>query len=173
MIPITIKERLMVCQSTREIASNSLWSTLADLLKEDKVSEQSLHQKWLEEMTKNDSIFQEGWYSPPPEGICVLFGTDTNHDRLNYLSLRPEDMWSREDILLDKQTGIIYVYASSVDKKTGIIGDFAMTIYLGENLLIQEHLSISYRLNKEITKFALVGQSLSDIFQYADKRMIH
>ncbi len=170
-VQITVEEKLQVCKSTREIASGSLLSALTDLLEEENVSEQDLHRTWLEKMTKNDSIFPEGWYSPPPKGICVLFGTDSDHDRLNYLSLRPQEMWAREDILLDKQAGIVYVYASPVDKKTGIIGDFGMTIYFGENPSIREHLSACYEINWSTGQFVQVGQSLSEVHRFAKERM--
>lgn len=52
---------------------------------------------------------------------------------MNYKSLRPVEMHPRNDIMLNKQTGIIYVYASPVDKKTGMIGDWGMTIYFGRD----------------------------------------
>jgi len=168
---LTVEERLGVCKSTREIASNSLLSALTALLEEETVSEQDLHKRWFEELARNGSIFPEGWYSPPPWGICVLFGTDANPDRLNYMSLRPEEMWAREDVFLDKQTGIIYVYASPVDRQTGIIGDFGMTIYFGEGQLIREHLAACYRLNREISQFVQVGTAFSEVYQFAQERM--
>jgi hypothetical protein len=165
----TKEEDLQTCKLTRKIAADSLFSALSYLLKKKNVSEVDLRDKWLEEMNKNNFIFPEGWYSPPPKGICVLFGTDSDNKRLNYESLRPEEMWPRDDIFLNQKEGIIYVYASPVDKKTGIIGDFGMTIYFGKNKLIQKYLSICYGINKKIYEFIKVGMPFSEIYKFAEE----
>ncbi len=131
MVLSALEKKLQVCKSTRDIAANSLYIALGDLLENKTVSEADLRNRWLDEMNKDFSIFSEGWYSPPPYGIAVLFGTDLDKMtcRLNCENFRPKETWPHDDIVLNRENGIIYVYASPVHKRTGIIGDFGMTIY--------------------------------------------
>ena len=167
---LSIEERLDICKSTRQIAANGLLSALSGLLDEKDVSEQDLHVAWFSELAQNDSIFKMGWYDPPFGGMAVLFGSDSDHERLDYMTLRQRSLAAQENVILDRGSGLIYVHASPVDRETGIIGDFGMTIYLGENPLIRDYLSNCYELTKEVGEFVQVGMTLADIYNFAEKR---
>jgi hypothetical protein len=119
-------------------------------------------------MRENLAIYSDGWYLPPPHGIGVLFGTEDDYGRMNYQSLRPESSWPKNDIILDKQNGIIYVYASSVDRSTGMIGDWGMTIYFGKNPEIIEHLKLCLELNYQVLDHVRVGMSFANLTIYAN-----
>ena len=168
-----VEEKLTACQKARAIAAQAFYTSFTDLLKsESLISEVALRDKWLAEMRKNPDIFPDGWYLPPPHGIGVLFGTEENYQRMDYQSLRPKDLWPRGDISLDRDTGIIYVYASPVDRKTGMIGDFGMTIYFGQNLDIKDHLKRCLDLNWQVLDRSQVGMTFADLTTFANDLFI-
>ncbi|EKD85763.1 MAG: hypothetical protein ACD_37C00630G0007 [uncultured bacterium] len=157
-------DKLETCRQTRKIASDSLYKALAKLLKSKKpISEVILRDAWISEMQKSKDIFPEGWYDPPPHGIIILFATDNNTKRLNFKSARPEEVWPRDDIFLDRKKGIALLYSSPVDKKSGIIGDFEMTLYFGKNKIIKNQLKTNLDIIKKIFEEAKKDMRLSDI----------
>jgi hypothetical protein len=162
-----IEERIDICKSTRLMAINTLKSVLQTVLQDDeRVSESSFRDRWLDELRKSKEIFQDGWYNPPPYGIAVLFGKDSEGDRcrLNYGSLRPEEKWPSDNVYLDKN-GLIYAYASPVNRETCIFGDVGVTIYLGKDDKIKKHLRDCLDINKELFEGIEDGMSFSDVAQ--------
>jgi hypothetical protein len=156
--------KLLICKKTREIAADTLKTSLEKLLSKNKpISEIGFASAWLLELRRHKEIFPDGWYIPPPSGIAVLFGRDDEFSRINFTSVRPENYWPRKDVLLDLNNGIIMAYASPVDKKTGIIGDFEMTIYFGKNPQIIDHFKKNLQIVNELFSFAQIGMTLSDI----------
>lgn len=163
----SIEDKLAACKLTRKIAARSLVKVLKDLLpKNQPISEVNLRDKLLEELREHKTIFPDGWYIPPPHGVTVLFGTDKNIERVNPKSLRLEEFWPRQDICLNKKEGIAFLYASPVDKKTGIIGDFGLTLYFGKNKKIQNHLKNCLKINQEIFNFATIGIRFSKLYAF-------
>jgi len=162
-------DKLKICKQTRKITADALYKTLKKVLKSKKpISEVSFRDAWLLEMRKNDSIFPDGWYTPPPHGMGVLFATENNIDRLNFKSIRPEEFWPRDDIFLDRKKGIVLLYAGPVDKKSGVIGDFEMTLYFGKNENIQNQLKTNLDIIYQIFKNAKPDMMLSDIYAYGN-----
>lgn len=167
---MTITNKLKICKQTRKIAADSLYVALKELLETKKeISEVILRNSWLSEMRKYENIFSDGWYIPPPHGIGVLFGSIDRKSRQNYKSLRPAKNWPQEGIFLDKKNEMAYVYASPVDRKTGIIGDMGMSLYFGNNKRIKDHLKLCLQLDKEIFEFVQVKKSYADIYRFAIK----
>jgi len=166
---IKVDKRLHICKTTRESASRSLYDVLSNLLSKDEpISEKVLRDKWLEDMRKNKEIYEDGWYNPPEHGMGVIFGADQDSEksRLNHNSLR--NMVPSDNIYLDRDKGIVYVYAGPVDRESGIIGDFGMTLYFGKNSEIINHLKSCYALNKDIFEFMDTGKSFEDIYEHSD-----
>lgn len=164
------ENKLGACRSTRRSAAQSFHAALSKLLTTARpISEALLQDQWLLELRKNPELFPDGWYIPPPHGIGVLFGTEDDYQRMNYKSLRPEEMHPKNDVLLDRKKGIIYVYASPVDKKTGMIGDWGMTIYFGKNPEIIKHLQQCLDLNRQVLNYAQIGMTFAEITRYANK----
>lgn len=167
--PQTIENKLESCRLARSIATKSLYTALSNLLNsEEPISEAKLRDAWLQEMIKEDAIFPEGWYWPPPHGIGVLFGTE-NDSRLDYDSLRPDQIWPKDNIYLDRKAGLIYAFASPVHKDTGIIGDFGITLYFGDNKDLQKILKTALEIDRAIEKGIKPGQKLSDIYELAQR----
>jgi len=163
-------DKLEICKRTRKFAADSLYTVLKELLSSNEpISEVMLRDTWLSEMRKNKNIFPDGWYIPPPHGMGVVFGTENDPERTNFPSLRQKDFWPRGDVILDRKDGIITIYSSAVNKNSLIIGDFGLTIYLGKNPQIQNHLKNTFMTNIEIADRIRLGMTLSDVYKLAHK----
>ncbi|MFA6080436.1 MAG: M24 family metallopeptidase [Candidatus Gracilibacteria bacterium] len=162
-------QKIEICKKTREYAQESLFKVLQEILKNNLLlSEAEIRDRWIFELRKNNDIFKEGWYSPPPYGIGILIGTDEDGEksRLNYQSLRSEDKWPRKNIQLNTNNGIMYAYASPIDRETGIIGDFGITIYFGEKQEIINHLIVCHEIVRQVFDYVEPGLTFSEIAQY-------
>ena len=163
-------QKLGICKQTRTVAIKALEITLSQVLKTKKqISEVGFRDLWLKELRKNFAVFADGWYIPPPHGISVLFGTDENIQRVNTTSIRPPEFWPKDDAFLDFHKGIIFLYASPVDKKSGIIGDFGLTMYLGSNTKIKKHLQKCWQINHEIFGIAQEGMKFCELYVHTQK----
>lgn len=160
---------LEACKETRGIAATSFRTSLQSLLETgNPISEKSLADRWLLEMQKHQEIFPEGWYEPPPHGIAVRFATDTNFGDLYLPNLRAKENWPREEVYLDREKGMAYVYASPVSKREkGIIGDWGMTLYFGKDPQITNHIQYCLATNRKILDEVSVGMSFKDIYTLA------
>jgi len=162
-------QKIEICKRTREYAQKSLFEVIQKIINNNlTLSEEEVRDMWIFELRKNNDIFKDGWYSPPPNGIGILIGTDNDEEdsRLNYKSLRPEEVWPRNDIKLNTENGIIYAYASPVDKKTGIIGDFGITLYFGKKKEIVDHLVLCYKIVQEVFEYTKSGLTFSQIAKF-------
>lgn len=165
-------DKLEICKRTRKIAADSLHKVLKKLLESDKpISEVMLRDAWHEEMRKNRNIFPDGWYTPPPHGMIVLFADEKNVERFDYKNARWESSWARNDLFMNRKNGIIFCYASPVDKKSGIIGDFGITLYFGNNPEVKELLKFCLKIDKDTFDFAKIGMKISDITHFAETYM--
>lgn len=162
--------RLEICKRTRKIASDALYETLETLLKENKpISEVRLRDIWLKNMRRNKSIFLDGWYDPPPHGIGVLFGSASGNSRCNYKTLRSDNIWPKDRVFLKDENELAYLFASPVNQSSGIIGDFGLTIYLGDNKTVQEHIQKCLKINYEIFEYIQTGMAFSEIYEFAEE----
>lgn len=162
------ESKLAICRNTRAIAAKSFYTALKELQESgQEISEVTLRNRWLTDMRKNPSIFEDGWYIPPPHGIGVLIGDSSKQSRMIYKSLRPEEIWPKEQNKLSDEKNCVYVYASPVDRKSGIIGDWGMTLYFGKDPEVQKHMQDCLQVNKDIVNAASVGMNLSEIATHA------
>lgn len=164
------KSKLDICKETRKLAADSLRVALAKLLNQtNQISEVDLRNAWLSELRKHKTIFPNGWYMPPPHGVVVLFASKNHQKRADFTNLRPEEYWPREDIFIDKSNGFVYLFASPTHTQTGLVGDFSINIYLGNDVRTKNHLKRSVKLGRQIFSFIKIGMTFSDIFQFADR----
>lgn len=167
-----MNKELQIIKKTRKFASDTLLKTLEDVLRSgEQISELGFKKKWLENLRANAQIFPEGWYMPPPDGITVLFGDEDNPDRINFDSLRQEKYWPKDNSLLNAGNGLATFYTSCVDKNSGLIGDFGLTVYFGKNPKIIEHFINTHNLIKDIYYFIRVGMELREVTNYAHNSM--
>ena len=165
-----MKTKLDICKQTRQIAIDTLEKTLNDVLKkEGKVSEVMFRDMWLDELRKHKTIFPDGWYMPPPHGIIILFANDNNVKRLNFKSARGDEYWPKEDVYLNLTNGLMYCYASSVDKKTGIIGDFGMSLYFGSDSEMKTLLKTCLKIDSDIFNYLQIGQTFSQVSLFTER----
>lgn len=125
------------CSKLRSWMSEAI---LAALQSSRAISEKALCQKLQDTLSSNHELHPQGWYDPPPSGLAALLASPPGYDRLKFDTLRKEKFWPQEAFTLDKDcVGIIY--ASPIDLRSGVIGDFGITIYLGKEKRILNHLS--------------------------------
>ncbi|MBR3355779.1 MAG: hypothetical protein IKG47_10590 [Oscillospiraceae bacterium] len=117
----------------RKTACFSLDRTLDELNGIEGISELIFRDQWAKNMSESNDVFADGWYSPPPMGIAVL-----SDDRVNFDSLRNPEYWAGDTEINWK--GILYAYASPVDRVSGYIGDISVTLYFGNDNRIIEHI---------------------------------
>lgn len=166
------QDKLEICKRTRKIAADALYVVLKKLLESDKpISEVTLREAWLAEMRKNKNIFPDGWYTPPPHGMIILFADEDNVERFDYKNARWESSWARDDIFMNRKTGIIFCYASPVDRQTGTIGDFSLTLYFGNKPEIKRLLKYCLDLDKKIFDHAKIGMKIMDVTRFALDKM--
>ena len=164
-----INQKIDICKETRAYAAESLFRVMQIILENNlEPSEWEVRDMWMKELWKNDSIFTDGWYCPPPHGIGVVIWTDQDNEqsRLNYASLRPETSRPRKDIRLNTNSGIMYVYASPVHKDTGIVGDFGMTMYFGKNKEIISHLQSCRQIVQQVFNYVEPGLTFSELAKH-------
>jgi hypothetical protein len=162
-----VLERQQACINARIAASAALLKSLKVLAAKGRFSEAQVRDSWVKAMGNDPELFPSGWYVPPPQGIGVLFGEATRESRHNYTSLRPTESWPREDLFFDEPHPLMYAYASPVNKHTGIIGDFGITIYTAEDPDIQKHIQQCLQINRDIFEFIAVGKSFAEVYRYA------
>ncbi len=171
----TRENKLEACRSARALAGQTFAVALGELLKTEKpISEAGLRDEWQQRLIEKREIFPEGWYiSPPsklngsPHGIGTLFANEAKNKRVNYDSLRRPPNHPQENIYFDKKTGMMYVYASPVDRKTGMIGDWGGTFYIGNNPDIIERLKHCWEINRKIVDQIKVGMTFQDLTSIA------
>lgn len=150
-----------MCKKTRALAAEAIASTLV----ENDLSEKKFCEK-LDAKLHQKPNWDQGWYSPPPKGLAALFGLK----RVSYDSLRKEEFWPDNKFIFSKGT-LGYVYASPVNKETGMIGDFGLTLYNGQDSKIISHIKLCLELTEKTAEYAQVGMELKDVYNYCQKLM--
>jgi hypothetical protein len=154
-------ERIESCLQTRKLATEVVGRVLNQA---SGASEAGLHDMLHSALAAEPTLFEEGYYSPPPHGIGVLFGNTKDVSRLRYGSLRDKASWPRDDLRMTPET-IGLVYVSPVDKKTGMIGDLGFTFYHGQDERIKAHLTKCLQVLTEIARQAKIGMKFNELFR--------
>lgn len=141
----------------REKACSGLDRTLDELYGKAGVTEIMFRDRWSENMSA-DGIIADGWYSPPPKGMAVLSG-----DRVNFDSLRNPYNWS-DDTEID-WNGVLYAYASPLDRRTGLIGDISVTLCFGQDQRAIGHVRRCHDATMEIFERLGEAETAGDLFR--------
>ena len=164
-----VEDRIGEVLAGRQVATAALERTLEWVLTSpEPVSEVAFRDRWLSDMRSHSSILRDGWYDPPEQGTAVLFATSVAPARVNFENLRA---WPpRNDVFLDRSDALMYLYASPVAARTGMIGDVGVTLYVGSDEGIQRQLRMSLEVNLATFDHVSVGSStFADAFRYADE----
>ena len=159
-----IQDRIHTCLKTREIAAHCVDNVLAG---QKDISELDFQQALQSQLQKYPDLHEKGWYEPPPLGIAALFGESPNYERLLFDNLRKQQFWPSSEYLFSAgSVGIIYL--SPVDK-SGIIGDFGLTAYRGDDLDVRQHIKKCYEVIKRGAGYAAEGMTFKELHEYAQK----
>lgn len=122
----------------RKFVADCLSNVIEHCLGKSGVSEQSLKNAWLEEISESGTLSRNGWYSPPENGMAVLVCSNGDVSRSHFRSFRdPQFFASTEPI--DWSDALIIAYASNISVKSGLPADFATTLYFGSDKQIKGH----------------------------------
>ncbi len=135
--------------------------------KEQRLSEKALTDLGLSRIRQDINLYEDGWYVPPPHGIITIFGKKSNgYARVNQPSFRPESQWPKSDLYYDPED-IVLFYASPIDRKTGLIGDFGLSLYGGSDKAVKDHFETVLKATLHIAAHARPGMSFCELYEFA------
>lgn len=156
-------EKIDFCCATREYSASVIEKVLKD---NSELSEAQFCDKVLRNLAVSSNIWRTGWYDPPPGGATALFSEKSNYERLQFDTLRNPNYWPSNNRNFTKESvGIIYT--SPVHRISGVIGDIGLTLYRGEDKLVQQHIARCLSLLEKVADYAEVGMQFRDIHEYA------
>jgi len=162
---MSIVKNISTCLQTRALASRAVGKVLKST---GGISEGEFAEKLSVEFRTQKNLYPGGWYDPPPNGIGILFADQRSFKRLSYDNLRKEEYWPKKEVKLGENT-VGMVYASPVDKKSGVIGDTGFSFYKGQDKKIKQQLSRVLKVVKKAAKFAQVGMEFRELHEQAQK----
>lgn len=134
---------------------------------EQRLSEKALTDLCLSYLQQDKNLYNDGWYAPPPHGIITIFGKKSDgFAKVNRPSFRPESQWPKRDLYYDPED-IVLFYASPIDRKTGLIGDFGLCLYNGSDKAVKEHFETVLRATLHIAGHARPGMQFRELYEFA------
>ncbi|MFA5750888.1 MAG: hypothetical protein WCX79_01830 [Candidatus Paceibacterota bacterium] len=152
----------------KKISLKIFKETLNELEGKKGVSEILFRDLWLEKARSTSALTKNGWYTPPPDGIAILFGSDEDVERINFDSLRKKENWPSEKEI-DWERGLLFAYSSFVDVKTGILGDFDITLYFGKDERVINHFRLCHKATREVIDELRLINSSKSLFETSQK----
>ncbi|MBV9349278.1 MAG: M24 family metallopeptidase [Patescibacteria group bacterium] len=162
---MTKEERVDICARVRQKASEAVTKILT---KSHNPNEAHVAAELWKEVGKNAELYERGWYDPPPGGAAALFAPHDSLGRLLFDSLRKKEFWPSAEHTLNSDA-VGFVYLSPVHKETGIIGDFAITVYTGTDPHIKGHIQRCLHITEKVAAYAEMGMELREIHAYAQR----
>jgi hypothetical protein len=147
----------------RAVAYRSFCDVLNDLQGSEEVSEIVFRDEWLARLNRDERLYRAGWYAPPPNGIAVLFAPRNMPSRISFRTLRDEASWPTAETL-DWTEGLLFAYCSPVDIETGLMGDFAITLYLGQDERLLRHFKQCHQATKEVLELCSAETTAQELF---------
>jgi hypothetical protein len=161
------KERVLECIKARELSTEAARATLSNFNSGTEVDLRNDLQKALAEQP---GFLSEGWYSPPPAGISILFANSNDVERSKYLSLREEQNWPSSRNSFDSET-INLVHVSPVCGTSGMLGDLGFTTYQGQNQKVKDHINKVLNVIEDMCDYAEAGLQFGELYSRAVERI--
>ncbi len=121
---------------------------------------------WLSLLRQVPFVSKNGWYDPPPMGLSVLAATDQDLGRNRFRSLRDPAYWPSARVI-DWVSGVLYAYCSPVDLNSGLMGDFAITLYFGNRPKIVDHFRKAHDATARVLECLRPGMSSRELFLHS------
>ncbi len=154
-------------EDLRNITGECLARAYDTLDKNGPFSESSLAAVWLSELRQAGQFYHDGWYAPPPHGIICTAGKQSeSFAALNQDSFRKESTWPKADRIFNDDD-ILLAYASPIDHRTNLIGDFGINIYRGNDTQIRAHLENVLHTTLFVAAHAKADMPFCDLYEYA------
>ncbi|HEV7701933.1 MAG TPA: hypothetical protein VGO63_00590 [Candidatus Paceibacterota bacterium] len=158
----SVEERIFISKNLREKTAKSIAEIL---LRNKNISETKFRDKLKLKVLDGKKVYKEGYYSPPPFGIAALFGYNKDFKRLSFGTLRIKEKWPKNKYVFKREAGTATFYVSPVNISTGMIGDFGISLYTGNDKTIQTHFKNCVKILDELGKFAKVGMEFRELYK--------
>jgi hypothetical protein len=152
------------CIETRQIALEVTCEVLDGFRQG---SEVDFHNSLKQALAARPELMHEGWYSPPPAGIGILFAKASDTSRSKYTTFRDEPYWAKPEYTLSDET-VGMIYMSPVDKQSGMIGDLGFSFYRGKDQRIRDHLVNTLMALEEVVEHTKVGLEFREVARFAN-----
>lgn len=153
----------------RSLSLQAFRATLDDMKGKPGVSEVTFCDGWLKRLRQCEVLFPSGWYDPPPSGLSVLFATASCPQRISFESLREEAFWPSREYEADWNNGLMFFYSSSVDRESGVPGDFDVTLYWGRDERLRNHYRRCFDATSQILSGLAFGDTSHHIYRKAEE----
>jgi hypothetical protein len=160
------RARHTAISATRRLAAEALLRCLEE--PPVGATEETIHAQWRQLLASHDTLLPEGWYQPPPTGMSVLIGTPPHYHRTNFRSLRDPLTYPRPTIPLRNES-LLFAYASPIHRDTGMIGDFQVCLYRGDDVEVRDHLAAAFDITAKLAAFAEPGMELRELHQHGER----
>lgn len=131
------------------------------------VTERAFSRAWQTRLSSRSELSDGGWYDPPPGGVAVLFGTGDEPQRVSFGSLRDPSNYP-SDMQIDWSDGLLYAYCSPVDLRSGMAGDFALTLYCGRREDIRAHIANCHSATRDVLRCITSSTRSDELFHVAE-----
>lgn len=148
---VTESPSARVLNAGRTIVAQAFIETIRALRGQSGVTEIAFRDRWRAELASTGELTTNGWYSPPEYGMSVLFATGDNPSRTHFRTFRDAASFPSTRTC-DWKDGIILAYASPVARATGLLADFATTVYFGRTKRVIEHFRLAATVCRDIIR---------------------
>ena len=125
---------------------------------------------WLKKIKLIPHLTATGWYSPPESGMAILFSQDKAAQRSHFSTYRDPEYFSSE-VEIDWESGIITGYASNLDTRNHMPGDFGTTVYLGNDTETIQYIEQCIWVSEAVFRLLEAGivRTSAELFNAANK----
>lgn len=126
-------------------------------------SEKELRDAWRAELHADSRLHMDGWYDPPPGGLITRIArAQDGFAQGRVPSFRPPETWPGPTRIASED--ILYAYASPVDRATGLIGDFGLSLYRGPDPAVRAHALAVLDVTLATARAAEPGMRMADLY---------
>lgn len=103
--------------------SDALTKVVSHYFGRDNMSEATLKNAWMEEVSSHPELTDNSWYNPPAQGSAVLVGKSNDVSRRHFKAFRDPLSFANHQSIYWRDF-ILVAYASNVDKDSGVPSDY-------------------------------------------------
>jgi hypothetical protein len=151
----------------RKAAVQAFDQTLSSVHDEQNLSEVQFRDIWLAGLRAAPQLCASGWYEPPPYGMAVISGKASSDSRVSFSSLRQPDFWPT-DKSIGFERDALYCYCSPISRVDLYPGDFAITLYFGDDPRVLHHFKNTIEAVKSLLSSIKATLNSAQLFEHSE-----